>query len=228
VVNLTSGTSLAAPAGKGHGHSVPFNLAAIALVVAVAGLGLAYVIDALGRATHERPGIESGTLTRSLGGKSLAIPAAWFTGDPAQSAGFAKQIDLSVNLPLGPGGTVRRIDVTLTQPSRVRPSASLLDGVYLHQFLPDQLSGPPGLVGKPMAPSEGYESETVWYDPIGQSPFVAKCEAPVAKGVAGTCLRTVLLGPGISAVYSFPDDVLANWKMFDAELHPLLSQIGAL
>jgi hypothetical protein len=100
--------------------------------------------------------------------------------------------------------------------------------VYLHQFLPDQLKGPPGLIGKPLVPAEGYANETVWYDAISAAPFVAKCIAPVLEAQPGRCIRTVYLGPGIAAVYSFDADVLENWRAFDAQLHPLLKQIGAL
>jgi hypothetical protein len=38
----------------------------------------------------------------------------------------------------------------------------------------------------------------------------------------------VYLGSGIAAIYSFGDDILPNWRRFDAEMHPLLDQIGAL
>jgi hypothetical protein len=210
------------------GHSVGFNLGVIALVAALLGLGLAYLIDGAER-TKQVPGVAAdGVVSRALGGTTLTIPTAWLWGPVDQSTGFAKQVDLKLNLPLGPGGALRSVDVTLTQRSRVRPSASLLDGVYLHQFLADQLSGPVGLVGKPMAASEGYADETVWYDPISPQPFVAKCAAPIAEGKAGECLRTVYLGSGLAVVYSFPDDVLPNWKRFDAEMHPRLEQIGAL
>jgi hypothetical protein len=167
-------------------------------------------------------------VSRTLGNTTLTIPAAWLAGPVDQSTGFARQVDLKLNLPLGPGGALRSVDVTLTQRSRVRPSASLLDGVYLHQFLADQLSGPVGLVGKPMAAGEGYADETVWYDPIAPQPFVAKCAAPIAQGQPGKCLRTVYLGSGIAVVYGFADDLLPNWKRFDAEMHPLLDRIGAL
>ena len=106
--------------------------------------------------------------------------------------------------------------------------SSLLDGVYLHQFMPEQLTGPPGLIGKPLVATEGYANETVWYDAINASPFVAKCIAPVAEGEASRCIRTVYLGPGIAAVYSFDEDVLASWRKFDAALDVPLKQIGAL
>jgi len=198
------------------------------VVVAVGGLGLAYLIDAAERSAHgaKHP---AGTVIRTIGNTELHIPAAWLAGDlDAPSAGFAKQVDLVMNLPLGPENTARRIEVTLTQRSRVRPSASLLDGVYLHEFEAEQLTGPPGLIGKPMSATEGYANETVWYDPITASPFVAKCQTPIVEGQPGHCLRTVYLGPGMAAVYGFDDDVLVNWRRFDAELHPLLTEIGAL
>ena len=219
-------TAAAIPA-KPHGHSIGFNLGVIALVAALGGLGLAYLIDGAERARKASPP-SSQLVSRTLGGTTLEIPAAWLTSSDDPGAGFAKQVDLDVTLPLGPDGALRRIGVTLTQRSRVRPSASLLDGVYLHQFLPEQLNGPPGLIGKPMAASAGYDSETVWYDPIASSPFVAKCQAPIAEGQPGKCLRTVYLGSGIAAVYGFDEDILVNWKKFDAAMHPLLDQIGAI
>ncbi|MEP7240116.1 MAG: hypothetical protein ABI697_04450 [Devosia sp.] len=207
-------------------HSIGFTLGVIALCVAVGATGLAYIIDAVGRAARRAD--SASVVVRTLGETPLTIPAAWLASDPGDDSSFARQIDLAISIPIGAEGAPRRIDVTLTQRSRVRPSASLLDGVYLHQFQPAQLSGPVGLIGKPLEARDGYENETVWYDPINPSPFVAKCSAPIADGQPGRCLRTVYLGPGIAAVYGFDDDVLVNWKKFDAELHPLLAKIGAL
>jgi hypothetical protein len=221
------GLPAAAVSETHRGHSIGYNLGVIALFAALGGLGLAYLIDGAERARKAAPPTTT-LVSRALAGTELEIPASWLTGPDDQGAGFAKQVDLAVNLPLGPDGAMRSIDVTLTQRSRVRPSASLLDGVYLHQFLPEQLNGAIGLVGKPMAASEGYENETVWYDPLAPQPFVAKCEAPIIEGQAGKCLRTVYLNSGIAAIYGFDDDILQNWKKFDAEMHPLLGQIGAL
>jgi hypothetical protein len=221
-------SSAAAAAHKPHTHSVGFNLGAVAIFVAIGALGFAYLIQGA-REVLKAPAPGGDVLvTRTLGANTLTIPAGWLADGGDQQPGFAKQVDLHVALPLGPDGALRDVDITLTQRSRVRPSAALLDGVYLHQFLPQQLSGPVGLIGKPLSPGEGYESETVWYDPITSSPFVAKCQAPLQEGVAGKCLRTVYLGSGIAAIYAFDDDVLGNWKKFDAELHPVLDRIGAL
>jgi hypothetical protein len=211
-------------------HSLPYNLGVLALAAALIGVALSYGIDAMTRGA--RPISDAGAgeliLTRSLGGHDLEIPALWFRDDAERATGFSKTIALSLLLPLGPEGAPRAIAVTLMPRSQVRPSSSLLDGVYLHQFMPEQLSGPPGLIGKPLVAADGYANEVVWYDPISSNSFAAKCIAPVNGEVAGRCLRSVYLGPGIAAVYDFEEDVLFNWRGFDAELGARMKRIGAL
>lgn len=221
--------SQAAAAAKRQGHGIAYNLGALVLLMALLGLGLAYGIDAMSRAAKK--GLSQGagelSLTRSVGGRELQIPASWFRGD-AERTGFAKQLDLTITLPLGPSGAERLIDITLLPRSQVRPSSSLLDGVYLHQFMPEQLNGPVGLIGKPLVADDGYEGETVWYDPLSANPFVAKCSEPVNADVQSRCIRSVYLGPGIAAVYGFGIDVLGNWKQFDELVRARLAKTGAL
>jgi hypothetical protein len=209
-------------------NSVGFNLSAIALALLLGGLALAYAIDAASRDVR-RPAHRADSetmLTRTIGGKQLTIPLSWFRYAEQSADGFAKQVDLHFALPLGPDGAVRDVEVTLLPRSTVRPSAKLLDGVYLHMFEPTQLEGPVGLVGKPLQGKEGYRGEVVWYDPISADPFVAKCSPSVAAGAAASCLRTVHLAPGIAAIYSFGADLLANWKEFDPQMRERLARIG--
>lgn len=205
-----------------------FNLGALALAVFAVALGAAYLLDLAKRQANPPVSQGGATLVRTLGGHDLQIPRSWFRYDAQQVDGFVKEIDLRLEVPLGAGGHMTTIDVTLTQRSRVRPSATLLDGVYLHEFLPDQLSGPPGLVGKPLRPEDGFQGETVWYDALSPNPFVAKCSKPVDTSQPAQCLRTAYLAPGIAAIYAFGEDVLANWRQFDALVAPPLRQIGAL
>jgi hypothetical protein len=208
--------------------SIGFNLGAIFLIVTLGAVALAYAIDAAGRssgiAAHRHD--NEVTLTRTIGGKDLEIPLSWFRYAEQRVEGFAKQIDLQLELPLGPDAAPAMIEVTLLPRSRARPSASLLDGVYMHQFQEGEIEGPVGLIGKPLQATEGFEDETVWYDPLSAEPFVAKCVAPVAEGTEARCLRTVYLGPGIAAVYAFGADVMGNWKQFDPQVQAVLRQIG--
>lgn len=212
-------------------HSVGFNLLAIAAGVAVLSVGAAYLIDAAGKAaqTDGRSKADEAVLSRTLGGHELQIPRAWFRYEEQATEGFAKQIELRLELPLGAKGKTETVNVTLLPRSRARPSAALLDAVYLHQFQDGQVpGGPVGLVGKPLKGGEGYEGEVVWYDALAVDPFVAKCSKPVAEALEGQCLRTVYLAPGIAAVYAFPEGALAGWRAFDAEMGKRLRGIGAL
>ena len=218
----------AARTERAETHSVGYNLGAIALAVLLLGLALAYAVDAASRTArlpaHRADG--DTTLTRTIGGKELGIPLSWFRYAEQRIEGFAKQIDLHFTLPLGADSAPRGVDVTLLPRSAVRPSARLLDGVYLHMFEEGELPGPEGLVGKPLRATEGYAAETVWYDPISPDPFVAKCSAPVTPAAPSRCLRAVHLAPGIAAVYAFNADVLDRWRDFDARVRALLEEIG--
>ena len=203
---------------------VGFNLLAIAITVALAGIGFAYVVDQVAHGNRELPAAE-GTITRGIGGIELKIPAAFFRNDEDRAEGFAEEIDLIARLPLGTDARESPVEVTLLPRSRARPSAILLDAVYLHQFENDQLSGPPGLVGKPLIATGGFAGETVWYDPLNADPFVAKCLAPVAPEQPAQCLRTVIRG-NVAVVYTFGEDVLMNWRRFDAAAEPWLAEMG--
>lgn len=217
----------ASSAQRSEASTVGFNVVGLMLLLALAGIGLAYGIDAMSRAGHQpahRPGAET-VLTRTLADRRLHIPVSWFREAAIPADGFARQVDLRLNLPLGPEGAPRSVDVMLVPRSRAQPSALLLDRVYLHQFQPAQLAGPPGLVGKPLAAADGFTGETVWYDPLSADPFVAKCSVPVAPGAGTRCLRTVRFG-NIAAVYAFDSELLPAWRQFDDRMRPLLAAIG--
>jgi len=222
-------SSVTAPRRAAEPHSVGFTLAGIMLCIAMVGLSAAWGLGVfLGRQQTILQSDDSGPrAAQTLLGRELSIPVSWFRDGPPKDKGFAGSIDLRLTLPLGRNGALTQIDVTLLPQSQVRPSASLLDGVYLHEFMPEELSGPAGLVGKPLTATEGFENETVWYDALSATPFVAKCIAPPDGQGPAQCLRTVALSGGIAAVYSFGADVLDNWKDFDADLKARLDSIGA-
>lgn len=207
-----------------HPPSLLYNLAGIALVVLLLAIGAAYVVDAMSRAAG-RPADDGATVSQTLSGHELAIPAAWFRYDQQLSDGFASQIDLRVQLqPEGQQATP--VDVTLLPRSRASTSASLLDRVYLHKFGETTVGGVPGLIGKPMGEADGFAGETVWYDPISPNPFVTKCMEAIGDS-APQCVRTVYLPSGIAAVYTFDAALLQSWRQFDSEMERWLTMIGA-
>jgi hypothetical protein len=205
-----------------------YNMAGIAVLVLLIAVGMAYLIDELSRSTRPHvPSLSDGnTITQTISGRELAIPTAWFRFGEQIRSGFTNQIDLRVML-TGNDGAAMPVDVTLLPRSRARTSASLLDGVYLHQFTDETLTGVPGLVGKPMQDSNGFSGESVWYDAISPNPFVAKCLEAVAAEGTQQCVRTVYLPSGMAAIYAFDATVLQSWRQFDAEIERWLTTIGA-
>jgi hypothetical protein len=215
------------PAPSPRRAATGYNLAAIATLVLLAGVGAAYVIVEMGPDEHPvLSALSDGNpVVQTLAGRELVIPANRFrVGEPRD--GFTNQVDLRVSLPssVGPHNPV---DITLLPRNRARASAALLDAVYLHQFSEETRNGVAGLVGKPMRGGEGYAGETVWYDPLSANPFVAKCLDPVLPGTPAQCVRTVYLASGVAAVYRFDATTLQSWRQFDVEMARWLTPIGA-
>lgn len=204
-----------------------YNLVGIALCAALAAIGLAYGIDAYGRA-RTAPSVDDIVVTRTLGSRDLSIPQAWLGSADTRSEAFVTQVKLQVPVNLGDRAKPASVEVTLMPQSQVRPSAVLLDAVYLHLFSDAERDGPVGLIGKPLSASEGYAGETVWYDPLSAQPFVAKCLDALTPDQPATCLRTVVVAKGLAAIYTFDAGVLENWRQFDPLMREKLAGIGAL
>jgi len=209
-------------------RSVLYNLAVLAVIAAAVGIGAGYVVEGL-RDRLKPPVQEADTTVKAnktVAGQSLTPPVSWLRDPALQADGFAEKLDLVVPVSFLSDGALANFDVTLLSSTRARMSAYLLDTVYLHRFAATQLSGPAGLVGKPMTGGDGYDGETVWYDPLGADPFVAKCSPPVTADVAPRCVRTIALSGELAAVISFDARLLSRWREMDAALQKPLALIG--
>jgi len=206
----------------------PFNLAGIALFLSLLGLGFAYLLAAAAK----NPAILSASvwseplIEKTLAETQISVPAAWVRTPSPNGGDFSDQLDLRLNLPLGSAAQPFAIKVRLIPLSKAEPSSYLLDAVYVRLFSSSQLNGVPGLVGKPLKPTLGFQNETVWYDPLSARPFVAKCLGAGTDRAPASCLRTQKLTSRLAAVYQFDADVLAYWRDFDATVQPLLTRIG--
>jgi len=204
-----------------------YNLAAITLLAVFAGLGLAYLIEALVPAPQ--PPVQSDYaapfVTQNIAGHELTIPQDWYAEPGTASGGFADHVDLALSVRIGQ--SIEPVGVRLTPHSAAQSSAYLLDQVYLHRFAADEVPGPPGLIGKPLRAEEGFQGETVWYDPLSPRPFVAKC-ADAAATMPRGCLRTVRVPGGLAITYAFSERLLGDWMRFDEAMNPFLERIGAL
>lgn len=219
------------PAGNSSARSaIAFNMSVIVLAAALVGLGFAYFLDIARSSAPGGPSLETVDVVvdKSIAGRRLAIPQGWFRFSDQRISGFSEKIDLTFMLPLGPQGSLSAVNATLMPRSRVRPSDRLLDSVYLHQFEQSQIDGPLGLIGKPLKQIDGFQNETVWYDPVSQTPFVAKCTPLIEDPTHSSCMRTILVTDQIAATFVFDANVLERWKNFDVEAQRWLSRIGGI
>ena len=209
--------------------AVAFHMAMITLAAGFAAVLAAYGVETWSHDDKAPLALTDAgpTVELSIAGHPVTVPAAWLASGDLGEAGFVSEIKLRVALPLGPEASPVAVEVTLLPRSRVRPSAALLDGVYLHQFASEQEQGPVGLVGKPLAGGGGFGGETVWYDPLSPNPFVAKCLEPATPAAPSNCVRFVYLNSGIAAVYAFDAGLLTQWQRFDGEMGKWLERMGA-
>ncbi len=211
-----------------NSREVLWNLSVLALIVALMAIGIAYGVDTLTRNTGdtEQSATASTLVPVNVAGVALSVPDSLLRFSNRPDADFSDRLDLVVALDLG-GPAPVSASLTLLPRARTQASAILLDTVYLKHFSSKEIHGVPGLVGKPLTGGDGYDGETVWYDPIRADPFVAKCAPPLGDATEGTCIRTLVLDSGLSAILGFPQSALISWRQFDAPLLDILNRIGA-
>ncbi len=91
--------------GACPGHSIGYNLAAIAALVMLVAVGAAYLIDRAGRTAElPPPSLSDGQpVVQTVGGRELTIPTNWIRHGEQIRPGFASQVDIRVELDLFPG-----------------------------------------------------------------------------------------------------------------------------
>jgi hypothetical protein len=102
-------------------------------------------------------------------------------------------------------------------------STARLKSVYARFFTGETLTGPSGLVGKALSADSGYRGEEVFWQPHADRPYVARCVAKATPEVPATCIRDVLIAPGLSMQYRFDRFYLGDWQAMDAGLNELAS-----
>jgi hypothetical protein len=220
-----------AAAHAAHAHKRPLpphfgqTVAGIFIFISALGLAAAYGLQAMAeRAREVAPPPPGEPIHFTLAAVDVAVPLNWLRSAP--SGGFVEAIELSVPIELAGAPEPMIADVTLLARARAVPSAALLDRLYIHRFSDQQVSGPHGLIGKPLIAEAGYENETVWYDPVNGNPFVAKCLELIDEGQRVLeCMRTIPLGTKVSAVVRFDEPALMRWQEFDAAVTAALQEM---
>ena len=213
-----------------HPENLWFNLGLIVIIIISLALGLAYYIDNLSNSKKTEPSllnISSKTL-QIIANKNLKIPNQWFRYDIPTERQIVEKIELVFLLPILDNEQNAYIDVTIEPLRKAQTSILLLNNVYLHQFLPQEIKQINGLIGKPLKDSLGNIGETVFYDPISAKPFTAKCMQGLNGNTPKRCIRTVQISEKLVATYSFDYAVLIGWRQFDVFAQKWLAKIEGL
>ena len=205
-----------------------FNLAAIALMLVLAGLAAAYwLIEQTPPEEAPPPSTFSPPFFRTtINGIAINIPTAWRLQTPRNSGITTQTLDANLLISFENNGNPQRVGMHVSTAEQTQSSAALLDTVYIHQFTPRQIDTVPGLVGKPLKGEEGYQDETVWFDSLSTRPFVAKCTSRPAAPDFPDCIHTITTGNGLAVTYQFNRRLLSHWRTFDRALQQLLKNTG--
>ena len=219
-----------APSGSGLARLSLFNLTAIALLHALAGLAFAYWLILINRPnmSPQPSTFKAPFVSHNVTGVTLVLPEQWLIATAKGDGSDNETLNVGLSLRFEEKGDLENLGLWIVPANRVESSAQLLDTVYIHEFTMRQTGGKAGLIGKPLKGEEGYENETVWYDPLSANPFVAKCTDRPAAPDFPDCIRTVKPGHGLAITYQFNHRILQYWRTFDATLSPILGRTGLL
>jgi len=221
---------------------LPMVIAGVAFaVLLVAGGAIHFAIEAYrDRVTLTGLSDDPTPVTIAIAGEVLSIPANMIRYGEARRGGAMQRVDLILHWPTLTGysedasddfsealpspmvlfATVGRRDTALDATER-------LDAVYARFFTGKAVPGPAGLVGRTLDPKSGYGGEVVFFPPATARPFVARCLADENAGVAGACLRDVNFGNGLTLLYRFSRERLADWAALDAGMQRLAGSLLA-
>jgi hypothetical protein len=171
----------------------------------------------------------------AIGAEELAIPANMIRSDRTRRGGPVERADLALYWPTLDGYTDDLADAfrndgpdapiiyaTISTRDERLDATGRLDEVYSRFFIDKPLPGPAGLVGRKLKPESGYGGEIIYFMPSEPRPFVARCLAEATPEMPATCLRDVNFGRGLSVLYRFNRDLLADWRNLDAGMQKLV------
>ncbi|MCF4098732.1 hypothetical protein [Maritalea mediterranea] len=192
-------------------------------LLSIVGLGIIYGLEALEpEKTEIDPDFVGEKQQVALGFGEVFVPNNWLVAPMGEGQHAVETLQLLIPIQLET--KVVEVPVDLVPASRTTPSAYLLDALYIHRFASEPARYENGLVGRKLKDGEGYQNESVWYDPLRPQPFVAKCVEPVDESVeVPNCLETKLVTRRVAAMIKFPAQYLPQWKMFDAQMRAKLN-----
>jgi hypothetical protein len=206
-------------------NGIKTNILILCIVLSMLGLGIVYGLDFFESRATQVANDKGTPVEFTIAASKLQAPESWIVSEfnPEQTILNLLQLHLTMNL----DGQSFTLNLTLMPAARAAPSAYLLDSLYIHNFAPGRSDQMYGLVVKKLKNEAGFEDETVWYDALSATPFVAKClEEKVAVERAKNCITTVLVNKRVSALIQFEKAILPHWRQFSVALNKQMAEFN--
>ncbi len=218
------------------GWAAPLTIAGIAgVAVLLAGVLVHLILGAYrDRMTLTGLSADPRPVALAIAGEQLAIPANMIRTAATRRGGPVEKAEMIVHWPSLQGYSAALDDAfaqavpstaiifaTIEARESALDATERLDAVYAQFFTGEAIAGPNGLVGRTLKAESGYGGEIIFFTPGQPRPFVARCLMSTTPEVPSTCMRDVKFGRGLSLLYRFNRDRLADWAALDPGMRKL-------
>lgn len=228
-------------AGSRRRHPSHLRLSVYAVLAALLLAGGAVAVNQAIVGYHDRIALRGldgkpSPVALIVAGEPMAIPANMIRFRSERRGGPVNSVDLVLHWPSLEGFTEERAadfrDVSPSAPliyARLSArdndldASARLDAIYSRFFDGPAFEGPEGLVGRPLAADSPYAGEIVFHAPRGGPPYAARCLAEATDDIPATCIRDVNIGMGLSLLYRFNHEYLADWRSMDDRVRRLIN-----
>lgn len=212
----------------------------VAGVIAVLAIGY-FVNDAI-EEYHDRialRGLDGKALPVRLivAGEPVVVPANMLRFRKERRGGAVDEANFLLHWPSLEGFSEERAEdfrdtspeaplifITVSARENALDSDARLDTIYSRYFEGPEVEGPGGLRGRRLNTDSGYGGEMVYYAPHGAPPYVVRCLEVNDPEIPPTCIRDVNVGQGLSLLYRFNRQYLADWRTMDDRLRRLFNR----
>lgn len=185
-------------------------------------------------AKQAAPTARADLISLRVGGRPFRIPANYLIYDSTRSGGDRPEVALFALLPDFAGWSdwagdafasnaadSRVVYLTIHEDRLGLKEADKLARVYMDYVVDRQGSpGPYGLTQYAFRPDSGYHSQDLF---VGPGPVVLRCDRQNDAVPSPSCLREVLLAPGVSLAIRFKRAHLESWPAIVAKSDALIA-----
>jgi hypothetical protein len=173
----------------------------------------------------------------TVGGVLFNVPPASIRVPVQRAPGTQTRLDLAFLWPSlkppAPGGKpavaeeappIDRVFVTIVAQAVALSPAERVKNIYPRYLADTQYDGPDGLKIISFRDGTPYQGEDIYFDQVGPTGFLARCNRPGAAHTPGMCLSERRIG-GADITVRFPSEWLKDWRAVATGIETLITSL---